>query len=138
MIIKMQDRKRKVTSPADIHRLLHTYFKTVDAVDRDKEHFFCFQLDTRSKVKVMELISLGIVNASLVHAREVFTRAVLYRSTQVIIAHNHPSACVDPSDTDVAITRKLVEAGQIIGIELIDHIIYTPATYFSFREHGLI
>jgi len=138
MIIKIQDAKRTVTSPADIHQLLHTYFKTVDAVDRDKEHFFCFQLDTRSKVKVMELISIGIINASLVHPREVFTRAVMYRSVKLVIAHNHPSFNPEPSDADLALTRKLVEAGKLLGIELVDHIIYTPDTYFSFREHRLI
>lgn len=138
MIIKLQEAKRTVTKPADIYQLLHAYFKTIDPVDRDKEHFFCFQLDTRSRVKVMELVSIGLINASLVHPREVFTRAVLYRSVKVVVAHNHPSANAEPSDADLEITRKLVAAGKILGIELVDHIIYTPGKYFSFREHGLI
>ena len=138
MLIKLQDTKRTVTKPSDIHQLLHTYFKTVDAVDRDKEHFFCFQLDSRNKVKVMELISIGIVNASLVHPREVFTRAVMCRNVNVVIAHNHPSTDVDPSDADLEITRKLVAAEKILGIELTDHIIYAPDAFYSFREHGLI
>ncbi len=138
MLIKLQDPQRTVTKPGDIHQLLHTYFNTVDVVDRDKEHFFCFHLDTRSKVKVMELISIGTVNASLVHPREVFTRAVMCRSVNVVIAHNHPSTNVDPSEADREITRKLIAAGEILGIELMDHVIYAPDAFYSFREHGLI
>lgn len=138
MIIKIQDANSIVTSPSHIHKVLQSYFETIDVVDHDKEHFFCFQLSARNKIKVMELMSIGLVNASLVHPREVFTRAVMSRCTQIVIAHNHPSGNADPSDADIEITKKLVEAGKIIGIDLIDHIIYTPDNFYSFREHRLI
>lgn len=83
-------------------------------------------------------MSVGILNATLTHPREVYTRAVKYRCSQVVVAHNHPSGNPEPSESDIEITKKLVEAGKIIGIELIDHIIYTPETLYSFREHNLI
>lgn len=138
MIIKIQDSKKTVSTPLDIHKILKDYFAVIDEVDRDKEHFFCFLLDTRNRVKIADLVSVGILNASLAHPREVYTRAVKYRCSSVVVAHNHPSQNEEPSESDIEITKKLVEAGKIIGIELIDHIIYTPETLYSFREHNLI
>ena len=138
MIIKIKDSIRRVSAPIDIHSILKDYFALVDEIDRDKEHFFCFLLDSRNRVKIADLISVGILNASLAHPREVYTRAVKYRCSTVVVAHNHPSGNADPSDSDIEITKKLVSAGHIIGIELIDHIIYTDETVYSFREHSLI
>lgn len=138
MIIKIQDSKKTVSAPLDIHKILKDYFTAIDVVDRDKEHFFCFLLDTRNRVKVADLVSVGILNASLAHPREVYTRAVKYRCSSVFVAHNHPSGNPEPSDSDIEISKKLVEAGKIIGIELIDHIIYTEDKLYSFREHNLI
>ncbi len=138
MIIKIQDSKKIVSAPLDIHMILKDYFTAIDVVDRDKEHFFCFLLDTRNRVKVADLVSVGILNASLAHPREVYTRAVKYRCSSVVVAHNHPSGNPEPSDSDIEISKKLVEAGKIIGIELIDHIIYTEDKLYSFREHNLI
>ena len=138
MIIKIADTKRIIHNPAHIAGILKDYFKTIDAIDRDKEHFFCFQLNSRNKIQVADIITIGILNASLVHPREVYTRAVKHRSTQIIVAHNHPSGNPDPSDLDIEITKKLVEAGNILQIELVDHIVYTPKAFFSFKEHHLI
>ena len=138
MIIKIQDSKQVVSAPIDIHKILSDYFAVVDEIDRDKEHFFCFLLDTRNRVKIADLVSVGILNASLAHPREVYTRAVKYRAAFVVVAHNHPSGNPEPSDSDIEITKKLVEAGKIIGIDCIDHIIYTPDTLYSFREHNHI
>lgn len=138
MIIKIKDLKSRVSAPIDIHMILKDYFALVDEIDRDKEHFFCFLLDSRNRVKVADLVSVGILNASLAHPREVYTRAVKHRCSTVVVAHNHPSGNSEPSDSDIEITKKLVSAGHIIGIELIDHIIYTDETAYSFREHRLI
>lgn len=138
MIIKIKDSNRRVSAPLDIHSILKNYFTKVDAIDRDKEHFFCFLLDSRNRVQVADLISVGILNASLAHPREVYTRAVLHRCISVVVAHNHPSGNPEPSDSDIEITHKLVSAGHILGIELMDHIIYTSESLYSFREHGLL
>ena len=81
---------------------------------------------------------MGTVNASLVHPREVFEPAVRYLTAQIIIAHNHPSGDTEPSEDDLEITKRLVEAGKILGIEVIDHIIVTKNDFFSFKEKKLI
>ncbi len=138
MIIKILDSKRSVGNPLQVGEIIADFFKTRDVVDRDKEHFFCFQLNCRNRILVAELVSVGILNASLVHPREVYTRAVSNRCSQIVVAHNHPSGDPDPSDEDIKVTKKLVEAGRIIGIDLVDHIIYTPRKVYSFHDHYLI
>jgi DNA repair protein RadC len=107
-----------------------------DALDRDKEHFYVMHLDSRNTVKLVELVSIGSSNASVVHPRETFRRAVMAGSVSIIIAHNHPSADVTPSAQDVALTRRLFEAGQILDIRLLDHIIFSPDTYCSMKGEG--
>jgi len=138
MIIKVSEDKKEILKPADIYQILSDCLKSEDEVDRDKEHFWVFHLDCRNKIKLLELVSLGTLNSSIVHPREVFTRAVGERSAQVIIAHNHPSGVVEPSDDDLSLTKRLVKAGDLLGIELIDHIIVTNDSYISLKEKSLI
>jgi DNA repair protein RadC len=103
-----------------------------------KEHFIVFYLDSRNQEIKREIVSVGSLNASLVHPREVFEPAVRVHAAQVILAHNHPSGNPEPSRDDLEINRRLVEAGKIMGIEVIDHIIVTAAGYLSFKEKNLI
>jgi len=138
MIIKISDQKRIVLQPVDIFNILAQCLKAEDKIDRDKEHFWVFHLDYRNKIKLLELVSLGTLNTSLVHPREVFTRAVGERSAQVIIAHNHPSGIAEPSNDDLSLTKRLMKAGDLLGIELIDHIIVTNSSYISLKEKSLI
>jgi DNA repair protein RadC len=136
MIINIEDTKRNIDNPKQVYELLKQYFDSIDLVDRDKEHFFVIHLDTRNKVKMFELVSFGTINASLVHPREVFTRALALRTASIIIAHNHPSEDNEPSDKDIEITKRLKKAGILIGIEILDHLIYTSKGFHSFKEHG--
>ena len=129
---------KKVTEPEGIYKLLAGYFKSQDGIDRKKEHFFVIHLDARNRVKFLELVSIGILNASLVHPREVFCRAVRECSAQIILAHNHPSGDVEPSHEDIMTTKRLVQAGEILGIKVIDHIIYSRAKFCSFTEQGIL
>lgn len=138
MKIKVSESMKKVTDPEGIYVLLDKYFKSQDGIDRQKEHFFVLHMDTRNNVKFLELVSIGTLNASLVHPREVFTRAVCECSAQLILAHNHPSGDVDPSSEDIATTRRLVEAGNILGIKVLDHIIYARGKYLSFKEKEIL
>lgn len=138
MIITIQDSKRKIDNPKQVYELLKGYFRTIDPVDRDKEHFFVVHLDTRNKVKIFELVSIGTINASLVHPREVFTRAITLRTASIIIAHNHPSEDSEPSDMDIQITKRLSQAGTLIGIEILDHLIYTSKKFYSFKDNGTL
>jgi len=109
-----------------------------DIRDNKKEHFVVFYLDARNQVIKREVISIGTLNANLVHPREVFEPAVKNAAAQIIIAHNHPSGDREPSEDDLGITKRLVEAGKILGIEIIDHIIVTKEGFLSFKEKNLI
>ena len=84
------------------------------------------------------VISVGSLNANLVHPREVFEPAIKNLAASVIVAHNHPSGALEPSEDDLEITKRLVEAGQILEIEVADHVIVTKDNYFSFKEKGLV
>ena len=109
-----------------------------DIKDQGKEHFLCLYLNARNQVIHKETVSIGSLSASIVHPREVFRVAIQQLAASVILAHNHPSGDVSPSGDDIALTKRLVEAGNIMGIEVLDHIIIAPQEYMSFRERGLI
>jgi DNA repair protein RadC len=100
-----------------------------------KECFVIICLDTHNNI-IIDEVSVGILNASLVHPREVFKKAILNNSSHVIIAHNHPSGDPIPSEEDITTTKRLVEAGEILGITVQDHMIVTKSNYYSFVEKG--
>lgn len=103
-----------------------------------RENFIAFYLDTQNCLIERQTISIGTLNTSLVHPREVFEPALSFHSASIIIVHNHPSGELVPSNEDKEVTKRLVEAGEIIGIEVRDHIIVSKNGYFSFREKKLI
>ena len=106
--------------------------------DHKKEHFIIFYLDSRNREIQKEIVSVGTLNANLVHPREVFEPAVKNLAAQIIVAHNHPSGQTDPSEEDLAITKRLIEAGKLLGIEVLDHVIVAQKEFSSFKEKGLI
>lgn len=103
-----------------------------------KEHFYILALDSRNNLVKMNNVSTGTLDASLVHSREVFKEAIQASAAQVIIAHNHPSGDPEPSEGDLVITKRLVEAGKILGIKVVDHIIVTNNNFLSFKERKLL
>lgn len=103
-----------------------------------EENFNIVLLNTKNRVISVENITKGIVNASLVHPREVFKIAIRKSSTSIILAHNHPSGDPTPSKEDKAITQKLVDSGSIIGIQVLDHIVIGDGNYLSFKEMGIL
>ncbi len=103
-----------------------------------KEHFVVFYLDTQNCLIERQTISIGTLNTSLVHPREVFEPALLFHAASIIIAHNHPSGELTPSLEDKEITKRLIQAGKIIGIELVDHVILGKSGYLSFQEKNMI
>ncbi|MCX7941085.1 MAG: DNA repair protein RadC [Endomicrobia bacterium] len=119
-------------TPKDVYERLSEY-KTAK-----KEHFFVFFLDTKNQEIRCDLISVGILNASLVHPREVFEPAIKHLAAQIIVAHNHPSGNLEPSQEDIELTKRLVKAGEILGIEVLDHVIISKDGYYSFKQHKLI
>jgi DNA repair protein RadC len=103
-----------------------------------KEHFVVFFLDTHHTIIGKEKVSIGTLNSSLVHPRECFRTAILKNCAAVILAHNHPSGNVKPSDDDIAVTKRLTDAGKLLGIEVLDHIIVAGSSYKSLKEAMLI
>jgi DNA repair protein RadC len=104
--------------------------------DYHKEHFYIISLNSRNH-SIAE-VSVGNLNTSIVHPREVFAEAIKNKAASVIFVHNHPSGDPEPSEDDLVITKRLVEAGKILGIEVGDHIIITKNGFFSFKDKGLI
>jgi DNA repair protein RadC len=135
-MIYLKDSKIKVTSAKEVAKVFQDLLALEDNIDQEKEHYYVMHLDIRSQVKMVELVTIGILNSSLVHPRETFRRAVISGSAAIIIAHNHPSGETDPSDEDMKVTKLMLEAGQILGITMLDHIIFTKDTYFSFKNNG--
>lgn len=105
---------------------------------KQKEHFTALYLNSRNQLIYEERVSIGTINASIVHPREVFLPAVKKLASQVIVSHNHPSDDPTPSSEDVALTRRLQEAARIFDIDLLDHIIVTRDKYLSFKEQNLM
>ncbi len=111
---------------------------TRDIRAANREHFVGFYLNSRNQVLRREIISIGSLNASIVHPREVYQPAIAISAASLILAHNHPSGDPTPSEEDLAITRRLVEAGRILGIDILDHVVVTRDAYASFKERKLL
>lgn len=106
--------------------------------DKKKEYFYALYLDTKNRIIEEELVSVGILDASLIHPREVFNPAIKASSHAVILVHNHPSGECEPSVADTEVTRMLYAAGELLGINVIDHIIIGNNTFLSMKEKGVI
>lgn len=117
--------------PADVAAFVRSVLP-----DNSREHFLAIYLNSAHKVIAYSVVSSGTANASLVHPREVYQAAVLLGSIAVIVSHNHPSGEVNPSSEDEKVTRQLKEAGSILGIRLLDHIIVADTKEYSFKEEG--
>ncbi len=121
-----------VYRPAEVAQKCQSFRKA------KKEHFCVFFLDTQNKILGKETVSIGTLNASLIHPRETFRTAILKNSASVIVVHNHPSGSLEPSDEDLAVTKRLKDAGKLLGIELLDHVIVTAEFHTSLKEKGLL
>jgi DNA repair protein RadC len=103
-----------------------------------REHFLVILLNTRHEAIAIETVSVGSLNASIVHPREVFRPAVLASAASIVVAHNHPSGDPEPSEEDISITRRLVQVGELLGIGLLDHVIIGRRGVTSLRERGAL
>jgi DNA repair protein RadC len=137
-MIVLLDGSLTATTPKNVVRVLQKWLSEQDEIDRDKEHGIVLSLNVRNKVMVMDITCIGILNASLFHPREVFRRAIAHGAARIILAHNHPSNDCSPSSEDEECTKRMAEAGTILGIEVIDHIIFSQHTYSSLSEMGLL
>ncbi len=109
-----------------------------DIAEKQQEYFVCISLNGANEVMEKRVVTVGLLNKTQVHPREVFADAITDRAASVILSHNHPSGELKPSDSDLKIHKQLSDAGKILGIGVLDHIIVSKKGYYSFQEHGLI
>lgn len=122
---------RVISSPYEAHALLRELLD-----DADREHFLVIMLDNRHTVIGINTVSVGTLNASLVHPREVFKPVILANAAAVLLAHNHPSGDPSPSAEDLALTARLKQSGELLGIAILDHLIIGEGTCISLKERG--
>ncbi len=122
--------RKRIAFPADVLPLVRHF------ADRKQEHFICLSLNGAHEVSAVRVVSVGLVNRTIVHPREVFADPVTDRASAVIVCHNHPSGNVEPSSEDREVTRRLAAAGETLGIPLLDHLVFSDRGYYSFLEHG--
>lgn len=129
---KMNPSSKRINSPVDAVPLLFEYASS------KKEHFLRISLNGAHDVISLKVVSIGTLNKTLVHPREVFSEPVSISASGIICAHNHPSGNTEPSREDIELTERLRDAGSILGINLLDHLIISETGYFSFLENGLL
>ena len=123
---------KKITSAKDVYEELKEYH------NKKQEYFLALYLDGANHLIQTKIITIGILNQSLVHPREVFSYAIEKRCASIIVAHNHPSGILEASNEDINVTKRLKESGKILGIELLDHLIITNNGYLSLKEEGVL
>jgi len=120
----------KIQKPDDLIPWVKTYS------NKKQEYFLAFSLNGANDIQAKRVITIGLLNSSQVHPREVFSDCIKDRAASIILAHNHPSGNVEPSREDIVVTKKLQKAGDILGIPVLDHIIFSDSNTFSMLEHG--
>ena len=123
---------KKITSAKDVYEELKEYH------NKKQEYFLALYLDGANHLIQTKIITIGILNQSLVHPREVFSYAIEKRCASIIVAHNHPSGILEASNEDINVTKRLKESGKILGIELLDHLIITNDGFVSLKEEGVL
>jgi DNA repair protein RadC len=121
-----------IKEPSDIFKFLKKYTKN------RQEQFIVLTLNSLKEVIGVYIVSIGLVNKTLIHPREIFFHAIIDNASAIIVAHNHPSEGLKPSKEDIAITERLKQAGEILGIFLLDHLIITKNDFYSFRAEKLL
>lgn len=119
-----------IKEPKDVFDLM-----LKDLIDKDKEYLYLLSLDSRLRLISKDLISIGTVNTTLIHAREVFKKAISNSAVSIILVHNHPSNDATPSDADIEITKKLYTAGKLLGILVLDHVVIVEESYTSIKSY---
>lgn len=122
----------RIRFPADVYPLVSHY------ADKEQEHFLVLSLNGAHEVIDKSVASVGLMNRALVHPREIFKRAITKNAAAIVMAHNHPSGNTQPSPEDHEVTKRIKDAGSILGITVLDHVIFSTSGYYSFLEHGEI
>jgi DNA repair protein RadC len=132
LLLTQQAQRFQIKSPADAAQLL-----LLEMSHLDQEHLRTVLLDTKNRVQTVSTVYIGSLNASLIRVGEIFRDALKHNSAALIVAHNHPSGDPTPSPEDVLVTREIVSAGQLLDIEVLDHLVIGQGRFVSMRERGL-
>jgi len=136
-VAELKRRRYRGKRPPDVSSPREAYAVLKPRIDDwTREHFLVVLLDARNGVVGIETVSVGSLSASIVHPREVFKPAIMASAASIVIGHNHPSGDPEPSPEDLAITRRLVDGGTLLGIELVDHIVFTARSFVSMKARG--
>ena len=137
MLKELKQKFEKVTNPKLLAEIGYEILESQDEFDRQKEHFIAIGLNTKNIPQYADVVSVGTLDASLVHPRETFRRAVHQGVSSIALLHNHPSGDTSPSQEDLKVTERLIEAGKVLGIDVLDHVIIgaDPYKFHSIREH---
>lgn len=121
---------KRATRPQDVFDTVKHYF------DPEQERFIVVGVNGAGEIAYSKVVTIGLLDRTLIHPREVFSDAIKMRCSGIFIAHNHPSSNVQPSEADILSTERLKKAGELLGIQLLDHIVFSETEYYSLREHG--
>lgn len=139
MEVRTSHKGKKVSDPNKLAEVMSSILRGEDDIDRDKEHFWVIGLSVKLSILYIELVSLGTLTSALIHPRETFRRAIAKGAASIVCVHNHPSGDLEPSSDDLKVTDKLRDAGEIVGIKLIDHIIIAnDGGFMSIKERGIL
>jgi DNA repair protein RadC len=136
-MVVLQNSKTQIRESVDVAKVFQDLLELEDTIDKDKEHFYVMHVNARQRIMLVELVAIGTLNHAEVHPRETFRRAIVEGSYSILVAHNHPSGDVTPSEADIRLTHTLHQAGELLLIPLLDHIIFTDKseTFFSFKDN---
>ncbi|WP_169704441.1 JAB domain-containing protein [Candidatus Kuenenia stuttgartensis] len=134
----LSEKKKSVHGPGDVATIMRSILAVEGEIDRSKEHFWTVGLNNKNVIQYIELVSLGTLTSAVLGPREVFRLAVHKAIANILLVHNHPAGDPEPSKEDVSVTQRLISAGQILGIQVLDHVIIGNPEYYSFKERGII
>ena len=132
-----EEQKIRILNSEDIYNIMQQILLRENKIRRNQEHFWVVGLDNKSKILFIELISLGSVNSNQVNPPEVFRMAIYKMAVKMILVHNHPSGSMEPSNGDKDLTDRMIKTGQLINIQVIDHLIISEKDYLSFVDEGI-
>lgn len=133
-----KEQKIKVKDSSDIYAVMQQILLRQQRIDRNREHFWTIGLSTDNSILYIELVSMGTVNSVPAEPMEVFSFALQKRAVRIILVHSHPSGNLEPSETDKDVTDRLIQTGNIVKLPVLDHIIITATSFYSFAESGLL
>lgn len=130
--------KIKILNSDDLYHVMQRILLRENKIDQNREHFWIIGLESNSRILFIELISLGTVKSTIVEPMEVFSLALQKRAVNIILCHNHPSGSLKPSMEDRDVTDRLIQAGRIVNMPVLDHLIISERTYLSFEDTGIM